>query len=152
LGHNHRVLRRLHGGRMLAVPKANAYGHGAAACARALPNADGSLLHRIGFHVHCNTMSSLRFEAAANDDPAVMTAATGNVHLRPMQPSDLEAAHALSAGLKWPHRLEDWRFALVYGAGVVATRCFMRLPKGSRCTSNSAFAARERYASIRASQ
>lgn len=41
LRHNHRVLRRLHGGRMLAVVKANAYGHGAVACARALPDADG---------------------------------------------------------------------------------------------------------------
>jgi alanine racemase len=41
LRHNHRVLRRLHGGRVLAVLKANAYGHGAVACARALGEADG---------------------------------------------------------------------------------------------------------------
>ncbi|WP_280151907.1 alanine racemase [Piscinibacter sp. XHJ-5] len=41
LRHNHRVLRRLHGGRLLAVLKANAYGHGAVACARALAEADG---------------------------------------------------------------------------------------------------------------
>jgi alanine racemase len=41
LRHNHRVLRRLHGGRVLAVLKANAYGHGAVACARALADADG---------------------------------------------------------------------------------------------------------------
>lgn len=41
LRHNHRVLRRLHGGRILAVLKANAYGHGAVACARALGDADG---------------------------------------------------------------------------------------------------------------
>jgi alanine racemase len=41
LRHNHRVLRRLHGGRVLAVLKANAYGHGAVACARALAEADG---------------------------------------------------------------------------------------------------------------
>jgi alanine racemase len=38
---NHRVLRRLHGGRVLAVLKANAYGHGAEACARALSEAEG---------------------------------------------------------------------------------------------------------------
>lgn len=41
LRHNHRVLRGLHGGRVLAVLKANAYGHGAVACARALDEADG---------------------------------------------------------------------------------------------------------------
>jgi alanine racemase len=41
LRHNHRVLRGLHGGRVLAVLKANAYGHGAVACARALADADG---------------------------------------------------------------------------------------------------------------
>ena len=41
LRHNHRVLRGMHGGRVLAVLKANAYGHGAVACARALAEADG---------------------------------------------------------------------------------------------------------------
>jgi alanine racemase len=41
LRHNHRVLRGLHGGRILAVLKADAYGHGAVACARALDEADG---------------------------------------------------------------------------------------------------------------
>ena len=41
LRNNHRTLRRLHGGRVLAVLKANAYGHGAVACARALDEADG---------------------------------------------------------------------------------------------------------------
>lgn len=51
-----------------------------------------------------------------------MTAVACNVRLRPLQPSDLEAAQALSAELNWPHRLEDWRFALAYGAGVVAER------------------------------
>ena len=42
LRHNLRVARELHGGRALAVLKANAYGHGALACARALQGlADG---------------------------------------------------------------------------------------------------------------
>lgn len=41
LCHNYLAARRLHGGRALAVLKANAYGHGAVACARALePVAD----------------------------------------------------------------------------------------------------------------
>ncbi|MEW5769430.1 MAG: alanine racemase [Pseudomonadota bacterium] len=42
LRHNYRVARRLHGGHALAVIKANAYGHGAVPCARALQDdADG---------------------------------------------------------------------------------------------------------------
>jgi ribosomal protein S18 acetylase RimI-like enzyme len=67
-------------------------------------------------------MSSLRLDAAADDHSALMTAVAHDVRLRPMQPSDLEAAQALSAEMNWPHRLEDWRFALVCGAGVVAER------------------------------
>jgi alanine racemase len=42
LRENYRLARRLHGARALAVVKANAYGHGAVACAKALaPHADG---------------------------------------------------------------------------------------------------------------
>jgi alanine racemase len=42
LRHNYGVARAVHGGRVLAVLKADAYGHGAAACARALADqADG---------------------------------------------------------------------------------------------------------------
>lgn len=42
LRHNYRLARGLHGGRALAVLKANAYGHGAVACAKALEGlADG---------------------------------------------------------------------------------------------------------------
>ncbi|MDH2237271.1 alanine racemase [Pigmentiphaga sp. GD03639] len=42
LRHNYALARRLHGGRALAVLKANAYGHGAIPCARALADmADG---------------------------------------------------------------------------------------------------------------
>lgn len=44
------------------------------------------------------------------------------VRLRPFQPSDVPAAHALSSALKWPHRIEDWQFALSLGQGVVAER------------------------------
>jgi len=42
LAHNYRLARQLGGGRALAVVKADAYGHGALACARALDDlADG---------------------------------------------------------------------------------------------------------------
>ncbi len=40
--HNYRVAKQLHGGKALAVVKANAYGHGAVQCAKAIENeADG---------------------------------------------------------------------------------------------------------------
>lgn len=42
------------------------------------------------------------------------------VTLRAMTVTDLEAAHALSRALNWPHRLEDWQFFLEFGQGVVA--------------------------------
>jgi ribosomal protein S18 acetylase RimI-like enzyme len=42
--------------------------------------------------------------------------------VRPFEPSDLPAAHALSSSLGWPHRIEDWQFALSLGQGVVAER------------------------------
>lgn len=42
LRHNYQVLRKMHGGKLLAVLKANAYGHGAVECAHALADtADG---------------------------------------------------------------------------------------------------------------
>jgi len=37
-----------------------------------------------------------------------------------MRADDLEAVYALTLALKWPHRLEDWRFMLMLGAGLVA--------------------------------
>ncbi len=39
---------------------------------------------------------------------------------RSMTEHDLPAAHALSQTMRWPHRLEDWQFVLVLGAGFVA--------------------------------
>jgi len=64
-------------------------------------------------------MTVLRPDAAAHDDSTV-AAVTCKVRLRPFCTSDLEAAQALSAEQRWPHRLEDWRFALAYGTGIVA--------------------------------
>jgi predicted N-acetyltransferase YhbS len=64
-------------------------------------------------------MTLFRPDTAANDDSAVIPP-TGDIRLRPFRASDLDAAQALSAQLRWPHRLEDWRFALAHGAGVVA--------------------------------
>lgn len=42
--------------------------------------------------------------------------------LRPLAEPDLAAAHGLSSAVQWPHRLEDWRFALQQGQGVAATQ------------------------------
>src|SRR5688500_16946608 len=57
---------------------------------------------------------------AITADPAATVADA--VRLRPFEPGDLPAAHAMSSALKWPHRIEDWQFALSLGQGVVAER------------------------------
>lgn len=44
------------------------------------------------------------------------------VTLRPLEAADLDAAHALSVAVRWPHRLEDWRFVAALGQGLVAVR------------------------------
>lgn len=44
------------------------------------------------------------------------------VVLRPMTADNLEAAHALSLRVHWPHRLADWQFNSEFGSGVVAER------------------------------
>ena len=45
--HNYRLAKQLHGGKTLAVIKANAYGHGAVQCAKAIEiEADGFAVDR----------------------------------------------------------------------------------------------------------
>jgi hypothetical protein len=46
--------------------------------------------------------------------------AAAPVRFRPLTAGDLPAAHELSVAVKWPHRREDWEFALNLGAGVGA--------------------------------
>ncbi len=45
-----------------------------------------------------------------------------DIALRPLAEADLPAAHGLSTDVQWPHRLEDWCFALNQGQGVAATQ------------------------------
>jgi len=47
---------------------------------------------------------------------------THGIHLRLFEPGDVPQAQALSSEQSWPHRVEDWQFALSLGSGVVATR------------------------------
>jgi hypothetical protein len=47
--------------------------------------------------------------------------AADDVCLRPFAARDVQAAHALSSQLGWPHWIEDWEFAFSLGEGVVAT-------------------------------
>ena len=45
---------------------------------------------------------------------------------RPFAETDLPAAHRLSEAVKWPHRLDDWRFALQLGGGAFVGEVFYR--------------------------
>lgn len=45
-----------------------------------------------------------------------------DVHLRLFEPGDVPQAQVLSSEQNWPHRVEDWEFALSLGSGVVAAR------------------------------
>ena len=65
LRHNYQLARNRHGGRALAVVKANAYGHGAVRCARALA-ADAD-----GFAVAC-IEEALELRAAGIDRPILL--------------------------------------------------------------------------------
>lgn len=45
---------------------------------------------------------------------------TEKISFRTFNPGDVDAAHALSQAVRWPHRAEDWRFMAEAGAGFVA--------------------------------
>ncbi|CAN7419252.1 GNAT family N-acetyltransferase [Pseudoduganella sp. LjRoot289] len=48
------------------------------------------------------------------------TLTTTAITYRSMNESDLSAAHALSQAVRWPHRLDDWRFVHRLGLGFLA--------------------------------
>ncbi|MFP3799621.1 GNAT family N-acetyltransferase [Paraburkholderia sp. SIMBA_027] len=43
-----------------------------------------------------------------------------DLHYRRFSADDIDAAHGLSVAVRWPHRPEDWRFAVEAGEGFVA--------------------------------
>lgn len=45
-----------------------------------------------------------------------------SIQYRRFTAADIEAAHALTVELKWPHRAEDWQFVANLGVGFVAER------------------------------
>ena len=46
--------------------------------------------------------------------------ASTEISIRSFVPADIPAADALSVAVGWPHRAEDWAFALAVGEGIVA--------------------------------
>jgi len=54
--------------------------------------------------------------------PTAGGALPDGVALRRFTDGDLEAAETLTREVQWPHRLQDWRFGLAHGEGVVAVR------------------------------
>lgn len=51
-----------------------------------------------------------------------MTAPVSEIEVGRLKPHDIGAAQRLSAGLNWPHRLEDWQFLEALGEGFGAYR------------------------------
>jgi GNAT superfamily N-acetyltransferase len=45
-----------------------------------------------------------------------------SISYRRFVPADIDAAHALTVEVKWPHRAEDWQFVASIGVGFVAER------------------------------
>src|SRR4249920_2790963 len=62
-------------------------------------------------------------ENHALENPLIDVSTTADgVVLRPMTSADLDASHALSLRVHWPHRLADWQFNHEFGSGLVAER------------------------------
>lgn len=53
---------------------------------------------------------------------AITAPVSDGVALRAMTAADLDAAHALTAEMRWPHRRADWEQAFRHGEGLVAER------------------------------
>lgn len=55
-----------------------------------------------------------------NESVVSASVSTQPLHYRSFQSADIPAAHGLSMAFNWPHRPEDWQFALEHGTGFVA--------------------------------
>src|SRR5690606_24114730 len=86
----------------------------AAASHPAGPAAGAAALGLVGRGRHA------RYHCARREGVSVPHSQFSAIQYRPLQEADLPQAHALSAALQWPHRLEDWRFGWRLGAGEAA--------------------------------
>ncbi|GGY10837.1 alanine racemase [Paludibacterium paludis] len=114
LKHNYLLARRLHGGKAIAAVKANAYGHGAVDCARALSGvADG-------FAVAC-LEEAVELRDAGIGEPIVMLEGV-------FEADELEVVSALDL---WPVVQNDEQLAMVLAADAPGlSRIWLKMDSG----------------------
>lgn len=134
--HNYLTARRVHGGRALAVLKANAYGHGSVACARALePVADA---YAVAF-----VDEAIELRAAGIRTPILVLEGA-------FSGAELERAHQL--GL-WLVVHQDAQIAMIERAPLACSRLnvWLKIDSGMRRAGVAADAARACHARLQAS-
>ncbi len=69
---------------------------------------------------HATVESEQAVQAALQESAVSETAVKPAPQYRRFTVDDIDAAHGLSVAVRWPHRREDWRFAVDAGTGFVA--------------------------------
>ncbi|MDB5730910.1 MAG: alr, partial [Variovorax sp.] len=135
LRHNHALARRRHGGRALAVVKANAYGHGALRCAQALAGqADGFAVAFLD--------EALALRAGGIQAPILLLEGV-------FSPSELELAHEHRL---WTvvHHAEQLRMIERSPQAVRGLNVWLKVDSGMRRAGFAPCVAREAYARLAA--
>src|SRR6266581_2569129 len=126
LRHNYQLAKRRHGSKALAVVKANAYGHGAIACARVLaPEADGFAVADERLRASGNVADIVLMTHFARADEADCGATLEQIAAFRAATKGLGGEVSLSNSasvLAWPQARGDWARPgiLLYGASPFA--------------------------------